>query len=56
MADPAIPAVLAPEAGVRSRSRFLRFEIPEIWMRFLLALLGLILAFAAAVFSTVERE
>ena len=56
MADPAIPAVLAPDAGVRSRSRFLRFEIPEIWMRFLLALLGLILAFAAAVFSTVARE
>jgi len=56
MADPAIPAVLASDAGVRSRSRFLRFEIPEIWMRFLLALLGLILAFAAAVFSTVARE
>jgi len=53
MADPAIPAVLAPDAGVR---RFLRFEIPEIWMRFLLALLGLILAFAAAIFSTVARE
>jgi len=53
MADPAIPAVLAPDAGVR---RFLRFEIPEIWMRFLLALLGLVLAFAAAIFSTVARE
>ncbi len=37
-------------------ARFLRFEIPEIWMRFLLALLGLILAFAAAIFSTVARE
>jgi len=55
MTDPAISA-LASGAVVRSRRRFLRFEIPEIWMRFLLALLGLVLAFAAALFSTVARE
>jgi len=32
------------------------WEIPEVWVRFLLALVGLILAFAAALFSTVSRE
>jgi uncharacterized protein (DUF58 family) len=30
--------------------------IPEVWMRFILALLGLALAFAAALLSTVSRE
>jgi uncharacterized protein (DUF58 family) len=54
MADPVISAALNPAAG--NRSGFLRFDIPEVWMRFLLALLGLILAFAAALFSTVTRE
>jgi uncharacterized protein (DUF58 family) len=56
MADPVISAAPAPAAGIRLRGRFLRFEIPEIWKRFLLALLGLILAFAAALFSSVARE
>jgi uncharacterized protein (DUF58 family) len=54
MADPVISAALAPAAG--NRYGFMRFEIPEVWMRFLLALLGLILAFTAALFSTVTRE
>src|SRR4029077_1313398 len=54
MADPVISPALAPLAG--NRSGFMRFEIPEVWMRFLLALLGLVLAFAAALFSTVTRE
>lgn len=31
-------------------------RIPEVWMRFLLAIVGLILAFGAALFSTVSRE
>ncbi len=31
-------------------------RIPEIWLRFLLALVGLALAFAAALFSTVSRQ
>jgi len=31
-------------------------EIPEVWVRFLLALVGLALAFGAALFSTVSRE
>ncbi|MBS1851935.1 MAG: DUF58 domain-containing protein [Acidobacteria bacterium] len=30
--------------------------MPEVWVRFLLALVGLVLAFAAALFSTVFRE
>ena len=37
-------------------SRFVHVEIPEVWVRFLLAIVGLILAFAAALFSTVSRE
>jgi uncharacterized protein (DUF58 family) len=54
MSDPVISATMDPAAG--NRSGFMRFGIPEVWMRFLLALLGLILAFAAALFSTVTRE
>jgi uncharacterized protein (DUF58 family) len=56
MADPVISAAPAPATAIRSRARFLHFEIPEVWKRFLLALLGLVLAFAAALFSTVARE
>jgi len=37
-------------------SHFLHVEIPEVWVRFLLAFVGLLLAFAAALFSTVSRE
>jgi uncharacterized protein (DUF58 family) len=44
----------ATTAGIRSR--FLSVEIPEVWMRFLLAIVGLVLAFGAALFSTVARE
>jgi uncharacterized protein (DUF58 family) len=44
----------APALSFLSRS--LRIEIPEVWVRFLLALVGLIMAFAAALFSTVARE
>jgi uncharacterized protein (DUF58 family) len=56
MADPVISAAPAPAASIRSRGPRLQFDIPEIWKRFLLALLGLMLAFAAALFSTVARE
>src|ERR1700683_1553026 len=45
--SPAVPQRLA---------RFLHVEIPEVWVRFLLAIVGLILAFAAALFSTITRE
>src|SRR3984885_15301175 len=37
-------------------SRFLHLDIPEVWVRFLLAIVGLVLAFGAALFSTVSRE
>src|ERR1700733_3407532 len=38
------------------RPRFLRLGLSPVWVRFLLALVGLTLAFAAAPFSTVSRE
>jgi uncharacterized protein (DUF58 family) len=44
------------EASERSLARLLHLEIPEVWVRFLLAIVGLVLAFAAALFSTVSRE
>jgi uncharacterized protein (DUF58 family) len=31
-------------------------NVPEVWIRFLLAMVGLVLAFGAALFSTVARE
>lgn len=36
--------------------RWLHVDIPEVWVRFLLAIVGLVLAFGAALFSTVSRE
>jgi uncharacterized protein (DUF58 family) len=39
-----------------SLARFLHLHMSEVWVRFLLAIAGLILAFAAALFSTVSRE
>lgn len=39
-----------------SSPRFLGIDIPEVWIRFLVAIAGLVLAFAAALFSTVSRE
>ncbi len=56
MANPVITARPPGAAGILSRVRFFRFEIPEVWMRFLLAIVGLVLAFGAALFSTVARE
>jgi uncharacterized protein (DUF58 family) len=38
------------------RARFLHLEMSEVWVKFLVALVGLALAFAAALFSTVSRE
>ena len=43
-------------AGSQELPRVLRLQIPEVWIRFLIALVGLVLAFAAALFSTVSRE
>ena len=36
--------------------RFRQFSFAQLWVRFLVAILGLVLAFAAAIFSTVSRE
>ncbi len=37
-------------------AHWLHIQIPEVWIRFLLAIVGLVLAFSAALFSTVSRE
>src|SRR6202142_1702082 len=50
------PANIPPLSAIQRFSRFLHLDIPEVWVRFLLAIVGLILAFAAALFSTVSRE
>jgi uncharacterized protein (DUF58 family) len=46
----------APARSRQSLARLLHTKISEVWMRFLLAIAGLVLAFAAALFSTVSRE
>src|SRR5277367_3305689 len=49
--------VPSPSLSIPQRlTRSLHVEIPEVWVRFLLAIVGLGLAFAAALFSTVSRE
>lgn len=50
---------IAPEQVSSAEERFprwLKLGIPEVWVRFLLAIVGLALAFGAAMFSTVSRE
>ena len=54
MSDVLIPG--SRKAESLSLARFLRVHVSEVWIRFLLALVGLVLAFAAALFSTVSRE
>jgi uncharacterized protein (DUF58 family) len=51
--NPANTPQLSP---IQRVSRFLHLDIPEVWVRFLLAIVGLTLAFGAALFSTVSRE
>src|SRR5579862_3795707 len=50
--------VRIPDQVSRSQRIYslLHLDIPEVWVRFLLAIAGLVLAFAAALFSTVSRE
>ena len=50
------PANTAQLSAIQRLSRFLHLDIPEVWVRFLLAIVGLTLAFGAALFSTVSRE
>jgi len=42
--------------GATTPSRSLRFGLSEVWVRFLVAIFGLVLAFGAALFSTVSGE
>ena len=37
-------------------AHLLHVDVPEVWIRFLIAIVGLVLAFGAALFSTVSRE
>src|ERR1043166_1366239 len=53
MSVPRQPAVSTEPKGL---GRVLSLQIPEIWIRFLIAIVGLVLAFCAALFSTVSRE
>jgi uncharacterized protein (DUF58 family) len=47
----------APSLSIPQRlASTLHLEIPEVWIRFLLAIFGLVLAFGAALFSTVSRD
>ena len=50
------PAKTQQLSAIQRLSRFLHLDIPEVWVRFLLAIVGLTLAFGAALFSTVSRE
>jgi uncharacterized protein (DUF58 family) len=50
------PTNIAQHSAIQKISRFLHLDIPEVWVRFLLAIVGLVMAFAAALFSTVSRE
>src|SRR5690349_10643730 len=43
-------------SAIHRLGRALHLHIPEVWLRFLLAIAGLVLAFGAALFSTVSRE
>jgi uncharacterized protein (DUF58 family) len=45
-----------PRPSDLSSSWLSQIGIPEVWVRFLVAIIGLVLAFAAALFSTVSRE
>ena len=45
-----------PVKSATASSRSLRFGLSEVWVRFLVAIFGLVLAFGAALFSTVSRE
>jgi len=51
--ESASPGTTLPRRAVKG---FLRTGLPEVWERFLLAIFGLVLAFGAALFSTVSSE
>jgi uncharacterized protein (DUF58 family) len=45
-----------PVKSSPASSRSVHFGLSEVWVRFLVAIFGLVLAFGAALFSTVSRE
>jgi len=51
---------VSPQSDVSSEpkrlGRIFNFQIPEVWIRFFIAIVGLVLAFGAALFSTVSRQ
>jgi uncharacterized protein (DUF58 family) len=52
-----VQSASAPRLPILQRlTQALHLEIPEVWVRFFLAIIGLGLAFAAALFSTVSRD
>src|SRR5712692_7385192 len=56
MPDVVISAGQPRVSALRWLGRLLHLEIPEVWIRSLLAIVGLAMAFGAALFSTVSRE
>jgi uncharacterized protein (DUF58 family) len=51
-----IPERTQPSPQNSAAPRFPRLRLSQVWVRFLLAIVGLMLAFATALFSTVARE
>ncbi len=48
--------MITPSPRAASPTRFLPEGLAQVWVRFLIAVFGLMLAFGAALFSTVSRE
>jgi len=53
---PDIARSAGKSSAVHRLAQLLHLQIPEVWVGFLLAIVGLLLAFGAALFSTVSRE
>jgi uncharacterized protein (DUF58 family) len=51
-----IPAPTQNSPQLSAAPRFPRLGLSQVWVRFLFAIVGLMVAFAAALFSTVSRE
>ncbi|MGA3193830.1 MAG: DUF58 domain-containing protein [Terriglobales bacterium] len=47
---------MIPKSAPESSSPLLRVGLSQVWVRFLFAIVGLVLAFGAALFSTVSQE
>src|SRR5262245_8868482 len=51
-----VPQQPAVSSQSKRLGHIFNFQIPEVWIRFLIAIVGLGLAFGAALFSTVSRQ